>query len=279
MRPKLKKWILLADDDRELVELYESFLDMHFGDAVKVLKAEDGVEATNKLPFQAFDLIITDLNMPRKSGQAFIQAVRESQMNEHTPIVVITGEDSTDVDPQKVTILLKPLDQKKFIDVVANQLKLGKTDQRVAADLLNTFIESGLYLLDKAAGLEATQLAPLPKKEGEGCEEDFIELITIKVGKLRNSFLFTFGDEVVKRLAQKSAASSKDDYLKIVRAAGDTITRYSIKQYRESNIQIVQENPIEKGSDAYQRVVKAKGLRIPIKTPLGIMNIYGLMQY
>ena len=279
MKQNLKKWILLVDDERELTELYESFLEMHFGDNIKVIKAEDGLEATNKLPFQAFDLIITDLNMPKKTGQAFIQAVKESQMNEHTPVIVITGKDPEDVDLQKVSILLKPLDQTKFIGEVANQLKLGRTDQRVAADLLNTFIDSGHYLLDKAGGLEVTQLTPSPKKEGQNIEGDFMLLLTIRVGRIKNSFLFAFDNEVVKRLAHKSQAKSDEEYGKIVQAAGDTIARYSIKKYKEQNIQILNENLVVKGSDDYKKLARARGLKIPVRTPLGLMNIYGLMQF
>ncbi len=279
MEKKLKKWILLADDEPELIELYDSFLEMHLGDSVKILKVEDGQEATNKLPFQAFDLIITDLNMPKKSGVAFIQAVKESQMNEHTPIMVVTGEDPFDVDPQKITIMLKPVDQMKFVETVANQLKLGKTDQRVAADLLNTFIESGLYLLGKAAGLESTQQTPTAKRDGDEVEGDYMELITIKVGTLKNSFLFSFEGEVIKRLAQKSNLTSEADLRKIVQAAGDTIAKYSIRRCQNQNLQIVHSQPITKRDAEYKRVKKAKGLKIPIRTPLGLMNIYGLMQY
>ncbi|MCB9026663.1 MAG: response regulator [Bdellovibrionaceae bacterium] len=277
MQKNLKKWILIVDDDKDLVDLYESFLELHFADTVKFIKAEDGLEATSKLPFQAFDLIITDLNMPKKTGQAFIQAIKESQMNEHTPVVVITGEETTDVDPQKVTILLKPLDQKKFVDVVANQLKLGKTDQRVAADLLNTFIESGHYLLDKAGGLEVTQLTPLPKKDGEEVEGDFLVHISIKVGKIKNSFLFAFDGNVVKRLAHKNQASSESEYNKIVQAAGDTIVRYSIKKYKNQSIQILNGNIVSKESAEYSKFKRSKGLKIPLRTPLGIMTVYGLM--
>ncbi|MCB0356660.1 MAG: response regulator [Bdellovibrionales bacterium] len=275
----MKKWILLADDDRELTELYESFLEMHFGENVKVLTVEDGVEATNKLPFQAFDLIITDLNMPKKSGQAFIQAVKESNMNEHTPIIVITGEDAKDVDPQKVTILLKPLNQNDFIDAVANQLKLGKTDQRVAAELLNTFIESGHNLLDKVAGLEVTQEPPTPKQKGIKVEGDYMVLITIRVGKIKNSFLFSFENEVVNRLGHKSGIKKEEDKKSVVQAAGDTIARYSIKRIKNSNISILNEEIVEKGTSEFKKLKRTKGLKIPIKTPLGYVHIYGLMQY
>lgn len=284
MIKKLKKWVLLAEDDTELLDLYESFLEMHFGEDVKIIKAEDGLEATNKLPFQAFDLIITDLNMPKKTGFAFIQAVKESQMNEHTPILVITGEDSQNIDKQKMTVLLKPLDQTQFISTVANQLKLGKTDQRVAADLLNNFIDSGLNLLEKVAGLEATQLGPTPKREGEDIEGDFMELITIRVGKLKNSFLFTFEGEVVKRLGQKSRASSSQqpndsDLQKIVQIAGEMIVRFSLKKFEGKSMQILHSHHVERDSSDHKKIKRKKGLKIPVRTPLGMMNIYGLMQY
>ena len=128
-------------------------------------------------------------------------------------------------------------------------------------------------------GLEVTQLTPSSKKEGEEIEGDFMELITIKVGRLKNNFLFSFEHDVVSRLGHKSGANSNPELQKIVKAAGDTIARYSIRRYQEHNMQILQENPVTKDSDEYKRIRKAKGLKIPIRTPLGLMNIYGLMPY
>jgi CheY-like chemotaxis protein/CheY-specific phosphatase CheX len=278
MSKKLRKWILLAEDDTELVELYESFLEMHFGEDIKVIRADDGLEATNKLPFQAFDLILTDLNMPKKTGYAFIQAIKESSMNEHTPILVLTGEESVELDPQKHTILQKPIAQSKLISIIADQLKLGRTDQRVAAELLNAFIESGIYLLERSAGLEATQEMPKPKKEGQEPIGDFLELISLRVGKIKNDFLFSFDKDVINRLGQKSNLEDENDFRKIVSVAGDVIVKYSIKKFQGQNFQILNEMPLSKSSSEYKKIIRSKGLMIPVRTPLGMMHIYGLMQ-
>ena len=59
---------------------------------MNITKAENGLDAIAKLADDAFDLIITDLNMPEMDGQQLIEHVRHEIGNTYIPIMMITSE-------------------------------------------------------------------------------------------------------------------------------------------------------------------------------------------
>lgn len=58
----------------------------------RIQLAENGAEAIEKLHQQSFDLIVTDLNMPKIDGQALIEHIRTQMGNTFVPILVVTSE-------------------------------------------------------------------------------------------------------------------------------------------------------------------------------------------
>ena len=83
---KLK--VLVIDDDRELLKILYEFLTNKNYD---VVTASDGLEGMNLLENekQGFDLIITDLVMPKISGSYLILEIKKRYPN--TPVIAITG--------------------------------------------------------------------------------------------------------------------------------------------------------------------------------------------
>lgn len=55
-----------------------------------ITEAENGDAAVNLFPTVPFDLVLTDWNMPGKTGLEVIQAIRAQ--NKETPIIMITTE-------------------------------------------------------------------------------------------------------------------------------------------------------------------------------------------
>ena len=60
--------------------------------AVQIFQAKDGAEALRLLNQQAFDLILSDWNMPVMTGLELLVAVRASKKLSHIPFVMITAE-------------------------------------------------------------------------------------------------------------------------------------------------------------------------------------------
>jgi len=78
--------VLIADDDdlcREI--LRDAMLEM----GARVAVARDGLEALEALQAQAFDILITDLNMPRMDGLTLLAHARERVP--HLLSIIITG--------------------------------------------------------------------------------------------------------------------------------------------------------------------------------------------
>ncbi|HEY2917353.1 MAG TPA: response regulator [Candidatus Binatia bacterium] len=78
--------LLLVED--EAIPRYAFAKLLRFHDH-EVMEAKDGIEALTLLDKYAFDLIITDLVMPRLDGFALIAQLRKTSPN--LPIVLISG--------------------------------------------------------------------------------------------------------------------------------------------------------------------------------------------
>ena len=83
--------ILIAEDDRELRQLFGHVLTKN-GYAVR--EVSDGQEALETLRTDYFDLIISDIMMPRVDGYELVRRLREE--GSQTPVLMITAKDAFD---------------------------------------------------------------------------------------------------------------------------------------------------------------------------------------
>ncbi|MEQ3514754.1 response regulator [Pseudoalteromonas sp. BZB3] len=61
-------------------------------------EAIDGFQALGMLKNASYDLVITDLNMPKMDGQQLLKSIRNDQALKDTPVIMVTCEN----DKQKV---------------------------------------------------------------------------------------------------------------------------------------------------------------------------------
>ncbi|KJZ09954.1 chemotaxis protein CheY [Marinomonas sp. S3726] len=82
--------VLIVDDSRLARKHISRVLD---GMGIQEPKqAENGVEAIELLQSEAFDLIITDYNMPEMDGRELTEAVRNSSEFSHIPVLMVSSE-------------------------------------------------------------------------------------------------------------------------------------------------------------------------------------------
>ena len=75
--------ILVCDDDKEIVEAIEIYLQQ---EGYEVVKAYDGEEALAELKKQAADLLIIDVMMPRLNGLSALMKIWE---NNKIPVIIM----------------------------------------------------------------------------------------------------------------------------------------------------------------------------------------------
>ncbi|MCI7741479.1 MAG: response regulator transcription factor [Clostridiales bacterium] len=83
--------ILIAEDDRELRQLFQHVL-MKNGYAVTGVA--DGKEALDAIDKGYYDLIISDIMMPVMDGYELVSSLRQAGIN--TPVMMITAKDAFD---------------------------------------------------------------------------------------------------------------------------------------------------------------------------------------
>lgn len=80
--------ILVADDDREIVDLLNIYLK---NEGYEVVKAFNGEEALNQLEAsQEFDLVILDVMMPKVTGLEVVEVMREKDMG--IPVIMVSAK-------------------------------------------------------------------------------------------------------------------------------------------------------------------------------------------
>lgn len=126
-----KKRILLVEDDENLIHLISRRLANDFSN-LEISVANDGISASQEAEFNKYDLIITDLNLPRKDGNSVIKRIRFSKYNQDTPLVVITGHPNDGLVKENAPIFLleKPFKQKELTEVIRSLLKIEKRSLR-----------------------------------------------------------------------------------------------------------------------------------------------------
>lgn len=92
--------ILLVEDDPADIELTREML-IESKLKLKMYEVRDGVEAIKYLrkepPYQDAtvpDLILLDLNMPRKDGRETLMDIKSNDHTKHIPVVILTTSDS-----------------------------------------------------------------------------------------------------------------------------------------------------------------------------------------
>jgi two-component system, chemotaxis family, chemotaxis protein CheY len=94
------------------------------------MEAADGADAWRKLCSAAFDILITDINMPLMDGLKLVSLVRSGGPHLRTPIVVITTE-TAEADRRRAmnlgasAYLVKPVQAAQVVETVRGLLRIG----------------------------------------------------------------------------------------------------------------------------------------------------------
>jgi DNA-binding response OmpR family regulator len=83
-----KKYILVVDDDPDLVETVGMMLESK---GYEVGKAYDGIEGEEAIKKRRPDLLVLDVMMPRKNGYVLCAEIKKSKLTRDIPIILLTA--------------------------------------------------------------------------------------------------------------------------------------------------------------------------------------------
>ncbi len=107
MEPRRR--ILLVDDEPSLLRIFHTALQIY---GYEVAGCTSASEALERLGHESFDLVISDVNMPKCGGLELLQMIR--RLHPKVPVFVMTGRPSAEVESRAAEYgafryLIKPI--------------------------------------------------------------------------------------------------------------------------------------------------------------------------
>jgi len=118
----LKK-ILIVDDSRTARLMIIQHLMKHGMDRSLFIEAENGLTAADLIRKDKFDLIVTDILMPKMDGNTFIKKTRTLPVNVDTPIIVLSSMGEKGMEPdtlvqKNIYLLQKPIMEQELLSIL-----------------------------------------------------------------------------------------------------------------------------------------------------------------
>lgn len=115
--------VLYVEDDSCISEKTSELLKNIFHEVATATNGEEGLEAYKN---KKYDLVITDIKMPKKDGRDFIAAIR--MIDENQPIIVTSAYNDSCRLMELIELgldafLLKPISSNNFIKTIHTQVK------------------------------------------------------------------------------------------------------------------------------------------------------------
>lgn len=121
--------ILVVDDSVNTREIEKSILEAY---GYRVTIAGDGLEALEIAGQSKYDLVITDVEMPRLDGFSFTERLRADSSYKDVPIIIVTSREKEEDKRRGITvganayIVKGSFDQSNLVDTVQNLIGKGK---------------------------------------------------------------------------------------------------------------------------------------------------------
>ena len=120
--------VLIVEDSPTMRQLITFALKRLRG--VRVIEANDGVDALKKLATNRIDLVFTDINMPVMDGLKLVSLIRGDANFKQIPVVIITTEGGKEDRERGISLgandyITKPIQTARILDVAKSLLHLA----------------------------------------------------------------------------------------------------------------------------------------------------------
>jgi len=106
--------VLIVDDSSSMRAIIKKTIKASGFNVGHFLTAEDGTDAVKVLSTKWVDVVLTDINMPNMNGIELIKRMKEDEILETIPVVIVTTEGSEKVKKQSMELGVKALIKKPF---------------------------------------------------------------------------------------------------------------------------------------------------------------------
>jgi two-component system sensor histidine kinase and response regulator WspE len=89
-RPAARKRVLVVDDSITVREVQKQILKAR---GYEVETAVDGQDGWHKVRSEPFDLVVSDVDMPRMTGLEFVRRIRDDAKLRELPVVIVSYKD------------------------------------------------------------------------------------------------------------------------------------------------------------------------------------------
>ena len=119
-KEKLSKKVLVIDDEQTIVDELVEFLDNNGFETTVSMSAEEALDVAKS---QAFDLIISDINLGAASGLELCQQIHDLETATETPVIFLSGAQIPDIIRRSHSVggtyyVRKPFDPEVMVELI-----------------------------------------------------------------------------------------------------------------------------------------------------------------
>ena len=158
--------IMLVDDDKELLEIYNKIFKMN---GFEVISCENGERALNALGKNQISVVISDIIMPKMSGIELLRQIKKR--TPETEVIMLTAEGSISGAVEAVkegafSYIVKPADVDDLISNIRKAAELSKVkiENEVLKDQIATLADGRKFIGISQAAEELRQRAQIVGK-------------------------------------------------------------------------------------------------------------------
>src|SRR6187431_2330152 len=214
--PEDRPRVLVVDDEKFIRDIIADFLGM---EGYIVRTAEDGVSATNELERARYDMVISDLKMPKMGGLDLLREVARTHPDTLTVIMTGFGTVETAIDAMKrgaYDYILKPFKVEEIVHIVQR----GLEKRRLSAENLRLREALSLYKVSEAITASLSLDEVIATVADSGLNEIRADMVMTWLDNGEGAFFprnvslaaaFPEGEEVGELSAQTVAERLKQD--------------------------------------------------------------------
>jgi diguanylate cyclase (GGDEF)-like protein len=255
--------ILVADDSRLVRRIIAGCLAAVGHD---VTEAANGAVALSELKRAAFDVVITNLNMPEMSGLELLKAIREQRIG--AEVIILTGTDGMDSAVKALRLgahdyLLKPPARLEEVVLTVERAlekkRLRDENARLVRELAALSRTDFLTGLPNRRTLDDSLTRELSRAQRHGLPLSVAMLDIDHFKKVNDTFGHNAGDAVLRQLARLASETFRD---------ADAVYRYGGEEFTV----LLPHADLEGARVACQRFVELVA-RAAFNTPAGPLKI------